>query len=92
MVRQYIVEAIWLKHGPNNAENGYVQWVLQISDREVIDMASYKQAIQKKCKECIFDPDGGNGKWREQVEACTSSKCSLFQVRPRTRKVVGVRQ
>ena len=49
-------------------------------------MASYKQAIYKKCKECIYDPDGGNGKWKEQVEACTSYKCPLYELRPRSQK------
>ena len=91
-MRQSIGVAIWLKRELNNAIKRFGQWAVQISDREVIDMASYKQAVYRKCKECIYDPDGGNGKWREQVDACTSSKCPLFQVRPRTRKVVGVRQ
>ena len=47
---------------------------------------SLRKSINDKCKECIFDPRGGNGKWKEQVEACTSFKCPLFKVRPRSHK------
>lgn len=45
---------------------------------------SLRKAINAKCKECIFDPFSGAGKWREQVEACTSTKCPLFNVRPKS--------
>ena len=38
--------------------------------------------INAKCIECIFDPEGGGGTWREQVEACTAPSCPLFSVRP----------
>jgi hypothetical protein len=44
-------------------------------------MASLRQAINDKCKECIYDPNAG-GQWREQVEECTSGSCPLFPVRP----------
>jgi len=40
------------------------------------------KAIDKMCKECIYDT--GNGSWREQVERCTSSKCPLYTHRPTT--------
>jgi len=40
------------------------------------------KAIDKMCKECIYDP--GNGSWREQVKRCTSSKCPLYTHRPTT--------
>lgn len=43
---------------------------------------SLRKAIDAKCKECIYDPIGGCGKWREQVAACTSPCCPLFDVRP----------
>jgi len=43
---------------------------------------SLRKAINDKCIECIYDPDGGPGTWRQQVEACTSKKCPLFPVRP----------
>ena len=44
--------------------------------------ASLRSAINAKCKECIYDPVGGKGTWRQQVEACTSRSCPLFAVRP----------
>lgn len=43
---------------------------------------SLRGAINAKCKECIYDPMGGAGTWREQVEACTSRTCPLYPVRP----------
>jgi hypothetical protein len=44
--------------------------------------ASLRSAINAKCKECIYDPVGGKGTWRQQVEACTSRRCPLYEVRP----------
>ena len=49
---------------------------------------SLRTAIDAKCKSCIYDPFGGNGKWREQVDSCTSSNCPLHQVRPRARSTL----
>ena len=46
-------------------------------------MASLKQAIADKCKDCIYDPLAG-GTWREQVESCRSTRCALWPVRPIT--------
>lgn len=43
---------------------------------------SLRKAINDKCKECIYDPYGGNGTWRKQVEDCTSRTCPLWPVRP----------
>jgi len=43
---------------------------------------SLRKAINDKCRECIFDPNGGGGNWRQQVEACTSPSCPLYPVRP----------
>lgn len=43
---------------------------------------SLRKAIDLKCKECIYDPIGGTGTWRQQVGACSSPKCPLFPVRP----------
>lgn len=43
---------------------------------------SLRKCIDNQCKECIYDGCSGNGSWREQVEACTSTKCPLYQVRP----------
>lgn len=44
---------------------------------------SLRRAINDKCKECSFDPIGGNGTWRQQTAACTSKTCPLWPVRPR---------
>ena len=44
-------------------------------------MASFKLAIAQKCKDCIYDPLD-KGTWRQQVEACTSTDCALYQLRP----------
>ncbi len=43
---------------------------------------SLREAIDAKCRECIYDPEGGAGTWRAQVTACTSRTCPLFAVRP----------
>ena len=52
---------------------------------EHIGKRSLRAAINDKCKECIYDPIGGVGTWREQVTACTSRACPLYPVRPVTR-------
>ena len=43
---------------------------------------SLRQAVDAKCKDCIYDPGSGNGGWREQVAGCSSSNCPLHCVRP----------
>ena len=43
---------------------------------------SLRKAINDKCKECIYDPIGGEGTWVQQVRECTSGTCPLFEVRP----------
>ena len=43
---------------------------------------SLRKAINDKCRECIYDPIGGDGNWRQQVMACTAPKCPLYPVRP----------
>jgi hypothetical protein len=45
---------------------------------------SLRDAIDAMCRSCIYDPIGGRGGWRKQVEDCTSPKCPLFSVRPRS--------
>lgn len=45
-------------------------------------VASLRKCINAFCKQCIYDKDGGEGTWRQQVEACTSYTCPLFEVRP----------
>lgn len=43
---------------------------------------SLRDAVNAKCKSCIYDPFGGCGTWREQVQACSSANCPLHSVRP----------
>lgn len=43
---------------------------------------SLRAVINAKCRECIYDPVAGAGNWRQQVGACTSTKCPLWPVRP----------
>jgi hypothetical protein len=38
-------------------------------------------AIESFCRACIYDP-GSPGGWREQVAACASANCPLFEIRP----------
>ena len=45
-----------------------------------------QQAINEKCKDCIYDPKSGLGTWRQQVEGCTMTDCALFAFRPRAYK------
>lgn len=49
-------------------------------------MNSRKTAIEKHCKECIFDRYAGSGTWREQTEKCSNLGCNLYPFRPRTTK------
>ena len=46
-------------------------------------MASLKQCIADKCKDCTYDPQD-QGTWREQVERCNVRSCALWPVRPMT--------
>lgn len=39
------------------------------------------EAISAKCRDCIYDP-GAAGTWRQQVAACESGNCPLFDFRP----------
>lgn len=48
------------------------------------DGASLRRAIDRKCRECTYDPCSP-GRWREQVEACTITGCSLWPVRPHSK-------
>ena len=44
---------------------------------------SLRSAINAHCKDCIYDEHAkGEGNWRQQVEACTVTKCALYEVRP----------
>lgn len=51
---------------------------------------SRQQAINAKCKDCIYDPMCGGGNWRQQVAACTIKTCALWPYRPLSKpKVAG---
>ena len=59
-----------------------------MTDKRQILLARYakkgglRARIDAKCIECIYDPLGGGGNWRQQVEACTAPDCPLYPVRP----------
>lgn len=42
---------------------------------------SPQQAINAKCKDCIYDEHNG-GTWRDQTEDCTVISCPLYELRP----------
>ena len=46
-----------------------------------------QDAIDAKCKDCNWD-DKDIGTWREQVESCASTDCSLWEYRPLTSATV----
>lgn len=48
---------------------------------------SLRDAIDAKCKDCIYDSNA-DGTWRDQVEACTSGNCPLYDVRPKSWQTV----
>jgi len=43
-----------------------------------------KTAIDKMCKNCIYDSNA-KGTWVKQVEECTSTGCALYCYRPLTK-------
>jgi len=45
-----------------------------------------QEAIDAKCKECIYDPEE-DGTWRQQVKACAINTCALHPYRPMPYKV-----
>lgn len=45
---------------------------------------SLRKSINAMCKSCIYDPQSGNGAWRQQVENCTALSCPLYGARPRS--------
>jgi hypothetical protein len=44
---------------------------------------SLRKAINAKCAECIYSPNGGTGGKLQQIAACTSFSCPLYPVRPK---------
>ena len=51
-------------------------------------MKSLRKAINAMCKDSTYD-DQDKGTWRQQVAACTSSRCPLHPVRPVGEKYNG---
>ena len=49
-------------------------------------MKSMRDAINAKCKECLYDPIAHMGTWKEQVAECSSPACPLFELRPMPRR------
>lgn len=49
-------------------------------------MKSLRNSINAKCVECVHDPIGGAGGKLQQIAACTSYSCPLFDVRPKPKK------
>lgn len=46
-------------------------------------MASLKDAIRAKCKDCCYDPLD-HGTYLQQIENCNVKSCALWPVRPMT--------
>ena len=49
----------------------------------VSDYRTRQQAIEAKCKDCIYDPLD-DGTWRHQVGRCEITDCALWVYRPRS--------
>ena len=49
---------------------------------KALGLPTLRQAINAKCKDCIYDPLSGLGSWRQQVGGCTSTDCPLWPIRP----------
>ena len=45
---------------------------------------SLRNAINQKCKDCIYDPEVDGG-WIQQVSLCELTDCSLWPYRPKPR-------
>lgn len=51
---------------------------------------SLRQAINAKCRDCIYDPlDTGTA--AQQIACCVDSHCPLHSVRPITTKIIPLR-
>lgn len=44
---------------------------------------SLRKAINKKCKDCIYD-NLAAGNWRQQVTICSDNSCPLWNDRPKS--------
>jgi hypothetical protein len=69
-------------HTHAHAEAPRSREIGQFGRRNIWRKPSMRRAINAKCRECIYDPVGGTGTWRAQVEACTSYSCPLYPLRP----------
>ena len=49
---------------------------------------SLRQAINDKCRSCVFD-EANVGSWRVQVTLCSCNSCPLYEVRPVTRSPIA---
>ena len=45
---------------------------------------SLRNAINQKCKDCIYDPEVEGG-WIQQISLCELTECSLWEYRPHPR-------
>ena len=50
---------------------------------------SLRKAIDNMCKDMSYDPLD-EGTWRQQVAACTTKDCPLYNVRPVDEKYNGI--
>ena len=48
---------------------------------------SLRKAINEKCTDCIYDKKGVGGKL-QQIAACTSKTCALYDVRPQPKGTI----
>lgn len=51
------------------------------SKKKVAKRPSMRKAVNDKCRDCIYDPLD-SGTWRQQVQACNSTDCGLWRLRP----------
>lgn len=54
-------------------------------------MASLKQAIRAKCKDCTYDPLV-RGTYLQQIEECRVTRCPLWSVRPMTVATINLQR
>jgi len=44
---------------------------------------SLRACVNAHCRDCIYDEHAkGAGNWRQQIAACTVTKCALYSIRP----------
>lgn len=51
-------------------------------EKAKLNPKSRKYAINAMCCECIYD-NSDIGTWRQQIAACPSTGCPLYQLRPK---------